>query len=240
MPSTITVPTKPQMGGSAFAVADALVTVATAAKADLDKAPSLVRGVVFANVADLTAFTVASNDGLTYVAGERVLLANQTTAAQCGIYVVGTVGGGTAALTRADDFATAAAINNGCVVEVSEGTLWAGSSWKAMCTGSKVVGTDDPLFYPRVVKGTLTLVAGTITLGATQGLYLFSTTRSSVVVTRNTAGTSTATTGGYAAPVASRTAGKSGTAAVLIRAEVAAGTINNADVSTLDFCITNW
>lgn len=34
-----------------------------------------VRGVVFANVADLAAFTVAGNDGLTYAAGERVLLA---------------------------------------------------------------------------------------------------------------------------------------------------------------------
>jgi len=244
MASSVTVPSKAAMGGHAFIVADKLVEVATAAKADLDQqqvgaGPRCVRGVVYANVSDLTAFTVASNDGLTYTAGQRVLLANQTTAAQNGIYVVGTVGGGTAALTRADDFATSAAIVNGCVVEVSEGTLWQGSTWKAMCTGSCVVGTDDPLFYPRQVKGTLTLVAGTITLGSTQGLYLFSTTKSAVTFNRNTAGT-TASTVAYAAPVASRVAGKSGTGAVLIRAEVAAGTINAADVSTLDFCITNW
>ena len=153
--------------------------------------------------------------------------------------MVGAVGGGTAALTRAADFASGLAIVNGEIVEASEGTLWQGSTWKAMCTGAAIVGTDDPLFYPRVVKGTLTLVAGTITLGATQGLYLLSTTTSPVVVTRNTAGTTTSTVA-YAAPVASRVAGKSGTGAVLIRAEVAAGTINVADVSTLDFCITNW
>ena len=245
MASSVTVPSKAQMGGSAFSVADALVTVATAAKADLDRqqvgaGPRCVRGVVFANVADLSAFTVAGNDGLTYAAGQRVLLTNQTTAAQNGIYVVGTVGGGTAALTRADDFASGDAIVNGSVVEVSEGTIFAGSSWKAMCTGACVVGTDDPLFYPRVIKSTVTLTAGAITMGSAQGLFLFSTTKSQVTITRNTANTSTATTGGYAAPVASRTAGKSGTAAVLVRAEVAAGTLNNADVSTLDVVITNW
>lgn len=232
-------------GAALIGIADAggytAAATVEAALADiyLTKRVHHVRGVVTANIASLSAFTVASNDGLTYTEGQRVLLAGQTTAAQCGIYVVGAVGGGTAALTRAADFASGLAIVNGEIVEASEGTLWAGSSWKAMCTGSKVVGTDDPLFYPRVVKGTLTLVAGTITLGATQGLYLLSTTTSPVVVTRNTAGTTTSTVA-YAAPVASRVAGKSGTGAVLIRAEVAAGTINVADVSTLDFCITNW
>lgn len=243
--STISIPSKPHMGGLASAVADALVDVATAAKADLDRqqvgaGPRCVRGVVTANVGDLAAFTVAGNDGLTYAAGQRVLLAGQTAAAECGIYVVGPVDAGTAPLTRASDFAAGDAIVNGCVVEVSEGTLWAGSSWKAMCTGAKVVGTHDPLFYPRAIHVTVTLVAGTITLNSTQGLFLFSTTRSQVNVTRNTAGTSTATTGGYAAPVASRVAGKAGTAEVVVRAEVAAGTLNNADVSTLDVLVTNW
>lgn len=200
----------------------------------------VVRGVVFANVASLAAFTVAGNDGLTYVEGERVLLTNQTTAAQNGIYVVGVVGAGTAPLTRATDFPTGATILNGSTVEVSEGTLWAGSTWKAMCTGTKVVGTDDPLFYPRVVKGTLTLASGTKTLGATEGLFLFSTTRSSIQLTRNTAGGTTTSTLEYQAEVASRTIGKSGTAAVICLAAVAAGTINTADNSTLDYLISNW
>jgi hypothetical protein len=197
------------------------------------------RGAVFANVSDLAAFTVASNDGLTYVAGERVLLANQTTAAQNGLYVVGTVATGTAPLTRAPEMPAAMAIVNGMIVEVSEGTLYAGSSWKAMCTGAKVVATDDPLFYPAVCKGTATLVAGTKTLGATEGLYLFSTTRSTVAVTLNTPNTVTSTVT-YQAAVAGRTAGKSGTAALVLQANVAAGTINTADISTLDWSCRNW
>lgn len=199
-----------------------------------------VRGVVAANIADLAAFTVASNDGLTYAEGDLCLLVLQTTAAQCGIYKVGVVAAGVAALTRVVPHEAGRKILNGMVVEVSEGTLYAGTSWKAMCTGAKVFGTDDPLFYPRKIHSTITLVAGTLAMGATQGTWLFSTTKSDVQVTRNTAGTSTATTGGYSAAVAGRTAGKVGTAVVTVQAEVAAGTINNADVSTLDVLITNW
>jgi hypothetical protein len=198
------------------------------------------RGVVFANVANLAAFTVAGNDGLTYVEGDRVLLANQTTAAQCGLYVVGVVGGGTAALTRVTDMPAAAAIQNGMVVEVSEGTLFAGSSWKAMCTGSAVVGTNDPIFYPRNCRGTATLSSGVKALGATEGLFVLSTTRSSFAVTRNTANTSTGTTGGYAVPVSTVTAGKSGTAAATLTAQAADGTTSASDVSTLHWSCTNW
>src|SRR5262245_50683244 len=62
-----------------------------------------VRGVVDADVADLEAFTVAGNDGLTYAEGQRVFLAAQSTGAQIGIYVVGAVDAGVAPLTRALD-----------------------------------------------------------------------------------------------------------------------------------------
>lgn len=195
--------------------------------------------MVTGNVANLASFTVAGNDGLTYAAGERVLLAGQTTAAQCGIYTVGTVGGGTAALTRAADFASGQAIINGEIVEVSEGTIWAGSTWKAMCTGAKVVGTDDPVFYPRVCKAVVTLVAGTKTLGSAEGIALFSTTKSIVTATHNTPNTVTLTVGLFA-PVASRVAGKVGTGAVVVNALEADATVNAADVSTVDVLVTNW
>lgn len=198
-----------------------------------------VRGVVFANVADLAAFTVAGNDGLTYTAGQRVLLPNQTTAAQCGIYEVGTVTAGSAALSRVADMPSGMAIQNGMIVEVSEGTIYAGSTWKAMCTGSKVVATDDSLFYPRVCKARVTLAVGVYALGATEGLFLFSTTKTQVHFNRVDAANS-ALTIQYAAPVATRTAGKSGTGALTVRAEVGAGTLNNADTSTMDVVAINW
>lgn len=198
-----------------------------------------VRGVVASNVADLAAFTVAGNDGLTFVEGDRVLLALQTTAAQCGIYVVGPVAGGTAKLSRAPDMAALTDIENGREVDVSEGTLYAGTTWRAMCTGAKVVGTDDPLFYPKVVRiPAVALVAGTKTLNATQGVWLFSASKSTVHVTVNTPNTVTSTVQ-YQAAAAGRTAGKVGTAAVVVQANVAAGTINTADVSTLDVTIVN-
>jgi hypothetical protein len=205
--------------------------------------PRCVRGVVTANVSDLTAFTVASNDGLTYVEGERVLLAAQTTAAQCGIYTVGTVAAGAAPLTRATDMPTGMAITNGMVVEVSEGTIWRGSSWKAMCTGAKVVGTDDPLFYPRRWSKIVTLASGTYTAGAGGGsepVFLFSTTTSDVQATRNTAGGTLTNTTHYFAPTTGRIAGKAGTAAVVVTASVAAGTVNTADTSTINLMVTNW
>lgn len=237
--------TTASLGASLIGVADAggYTEAATveAALQDLylTKRVHHVRGVVTANIANLASFTVASNDGLTYAAGERVLLVGQTTAAQCGIYVVGTVGGGTAALTRAADFAAALPIVNGEIVEVSEGTIWAGSTWKAMCTGAKVVATDDPVFYPRVCKCVVTLVAGTKTLDSTQGIALFSTTKSNVQATHNTPNTVTASIGLYA-PVASRTAGKVGTGAVVINALKADATTDTANVSTVDVLITNW
>lgn len=198
-----------------------------------------VRGVVAANVADLAAFTVAGNDGLTFVEGDRVLLALQTTAAQCGIYKVGPVSGGVAALSRVADMPLGADIENGRVIEVSEGTLYAGTSWKAMCTGACVVGTDDPLFYPRKLRiSAVALVAGTKTLNATQGVWLFSTSKSTVHINVNTPNTVTSTVQ-YQAAAAGRTAGKVGTAAVVVQANVAAGTINVADISTLDVTINN-
>lgn len=248
MASTITTPTAVIANPGTFSDIN---TAIGAAKTDIEAiqtatvaaqvgaGPRCVRGVVTANVASLSAFTVAGNDGLTYAAGERVLLAGQTTAAQNGIYVVGTVAAGAAPLTRATDFAAAAAIVNGCVVEVSEGTLWAGSSWKAMCTGAKVVATDDPLFYPRHVKATVTLATGVYALGATEGLFLFSTTKSKVLATYNTPDTITLSVALKCA-VADRTAGKSGTAAATIKAVKADASTNTADVSTVDVLVTNW
>jgi hypothetical protein len=206
------------------------------------------RGVVYSNVADLAAFTVASDDGITYVAGNRVLLTMQTTTTQNGIYVVGTVGSGTAPLTRATDMPAAAVMPNGMVVEISEGTHYKGSSWKAMSTqaGGWTVGTHNPVFYPRIFKKTVTLAAGTYKIGfgstATpdEPLFLLSTTDSMVNVTRDTAGGTLTGTVMYACPVTTRVAGLPGVANIVINSVIEAGTIQNQDTSTLSVLITNW
>ena len=200
----------------------------------------LARYAAYADVADLAAFTVLQ-DGVTGVAGDIVFLANQTTAAQCGLYRIGVVAVGVAPLRRISDLPTGATYRNGCTVEVSEGTIWAGSTWKSMATGAKVVGTDDPLFYPRVCKGTATLAGNPSVkaLGATEGLFLFSTTKSDVKTSLNTIG-GVLGTYGFSAPIADRTAGKSGTGALTIRSLDAAGTAAVADTSTVDYLVTNW
>lgn len=105
-----------------------------------------VRGVTEANQANLAAFVV-SNDGITYVAGDRILLAGQTTGAENGIYVVGTVDT-TAPLTRAVDWATGDTVPTGTMIVVDAGTLGAKSTWKVSNTGDVTVGTTTPTFFP--------------------------------------------------------------------------------------------
>lgn len=207
-----------------------------------------VRGVVTSNIASLAAFTTTGNaydDGLTYVAGDRVLLAAQTTAADCGVYVVGTVTASAAALTRAADMPAGLALPTGSIIEVSEGTVGKLSTWKATATttGGPVIGTNDPVFYPRVYKKVVTLASGTYLIGAgggSEALFLLSTTTSTIAATRNTAGGTLTLTTHYYAPVSTRIAGKAGTAAASVTASVAAGTVNAADTSTVDVTITNW
>lgn len=221
-------------------VAASTTAAGTMSAADKIALPRYVRGVVIANVANLASFTV-SNNGITYVAGDRVLLPAQTTAAQNGVYAVGTVASGTAPLTRVTDMPTGMTYRNGCIVHVSnEGTLLAASAWKAMCTGTAVVGTNDPVFYPQTVRAKVTLVSGTKVLGSAQGVFLYSATTSGVTATRNTAGGTLTLTTHYFCPDADRVAGVSGTGAVSVTASVAAGTVNTADTSTVDVLITNW
>ena len=114
----------------------------------------------------LTAFTVATNtDGITYVAGDIVLLCGQTNAAQNGPYVVGTVST-TAALTRPTWWATGSYVPMGAVFELGpEGTLRGGMSYKSfVTTATVVIGTTTPLLYPQYIMGAVALSTGTATV----------------------------------------------------------------------------
>jgi hypothetical protein len=127
-----------------------------------------VRGVVTTNVADLGAFTVATHDGLTFVEGDRILLAKQSTAAQDGIYVVGAVSVGAAPLTRAADWAAAMVLPAGSRVVVNEGTAFKHSEWFASLAGAITVATSAPAFYPKRVKGTtVAMTAGSVAVSNT-------------------------------------------------------------------------
>ena len=205
-------------------------------------APSASRGasaryVMTTNVSDLAAFSVAQ-DGVTGVEGDVVLLAGQTTGAENGLYKLGAVSGGTCALSRAASLKSGAVVKSGFTVDVSEGTLFASTKWFVSTSGFITVGTTSHAWYPECVTQSVALVAGATTVS---NVPVLSATKSQVVLTRRIANTATSTvmyaaTSGGANGV---TAGSVGTAAVIVQACVAAGTLNNADVSTLNISIVN-
>lgn len=200
------------------------------------------RNVLNSNVADLAAYTVASNasnnDATANVEGDVVLLVAQTTAAQNGLYTVGAVAAGTAALTRHAAMFTGRVFRaDDYEIAIAAGTLFAHSKWFNSAAGT--IGTDAPAFFPESVTQSVALVAGTTTVS---NVPVLSATKSGFVLTRRIANTSVLTVGGYCTSVGGATgvtAGALGTAAVIIEACVGAGTINNADISTLNITITN-
>ena len=209
-----------------------------------------VRTVVTANVASLAAFvgvtggSSTNTDGVLCVQGDLVLLTAQTTASQNGLYVVGVVAAGSAPLTRPTWYGTGSTQLAGYLVQVSgEGTVFKNTSWKAFVAASTfVVDTTDPKFYPLSVTWSSALVAGTLTAGAgaTAGapavMPVFSA-NSQLVITRKTPNTTAATV--MYALNAAPTPGVPGVGAIGAFATVAAGTINNADISTLTCTLIN-
>lgn len=191
-----------------------------------------VRGVVTANVADLTAFTVAGNDGLTYVEGDRVLLINQTTGSQNGIYVVGAVATGTAPLTLAPDWQTGQ-VQGGMTIQARAGTIFANVGVRLTNAGQITVGTTTPTFAPVRQTLSVTLVAGT--KDTTAGVWI--TANSRIQATR------TAVSGvpGPCVIVASKTNGLPGTGAFTLTAGTLADPVvaTATDAGSFDVTITN-
>jgi len=86
-----------------------------------------------------------SIDGVTPSASDRVLLKNQTDATENGLYLVTTVGSGSAAyvLTRTPDADAAAEITGGAFVFVEQGTANADNGYVFTHNGTPTLGTTD-------------------------------------------------------------------------------------------------
>ena len=84
-----------------------------------------------------------SIDGVSLAQGNRVLVKNQSSAAQNGIYVVTTVGDGSTAwlLTRADDANTSTEISGGAFTFVEEGTVGGDNGFVFTHNGNPTLGT---------------------------------------------------------------------------------------------------
>jgi len=112
-----------------------------------------------ATTANITLATDVENgdtlDGVTLATGDRILVKNQTTKAENGIYVVAASG----APTRATDFDTAAEVDSGDFVFVDQGTTYANTGWVQINTPA-TIGTDAIEFVQFSGAGTFTAGTG--------------------------------------------------------------------------------
>ncbi|MER5322321.1 hypothetical protein [Streptosporangium roseum] len=124
-------------------------TLVNSAVSNLDYKGS-VRVASTANVSVSSA--PATIDGVTLAAGNRILLKNQTAAAENGLYAFASAG---AALTRAADADTGTEVTPGLWVTVEEGTANADSAWWLTTDGAITVGTTALTFteFPLVTGG---------------------------------------------------------------------------------------
>ena len=89
-------------------------------------------------------------DGVTLVTGNRILIKNQTTATENGVYVVQASG----APVRASDFTTGAAtLTGGAVIPVIAGNLGSGTQWQCSNNSAITIGSTSITFIKQGTRG---------------------------------------------------------------------------------------
>jgi hypothetical protein len=120
-------------------------------------------GATLTNAGTQAAF---ATDGTTPTTGDRILVKNQTTTSQNGIYTITTLGSGSTnwVLTRATDFDTPTEIAGGDFTFVDNGTTLANTGW--VCVNEvTTVGTDPIIFEQFSGAGTYTASNGVLLTG---------------------------------------------------------------------------
>ena len=148
-------------------------------------AKDAVRAATTANVTLSGAQTI---DGVSVVAGDRVLVKNNTTASENGIYVAAA-----GAWSRASDAATSAQMKSGVFVFVCEGTTNADSGWILSTDGTITLGTTGLSFVQFSGAGTILGGAGMTKTGNTLDVGTASTGR--IVVNADNIDLATVVTG---------------------------------------------
>lgn len=109
-------------------------------------------------------------DGITLATGDRILLKNQSSASENGIYIVAVSG----APTRASDLSASAEFNN-ATVYVTDGTVGSGTEW-TQTAKNPTVGSTSIVWVQKssgtayTAGGGLTDTAGTFAVGAGNGI----------------------------------------------------------------------
>lgn len=134
-----------------------------------------------ANIIIATPGAVAANfDGVVPANGNRILLTNQTTASENGIY---TYNGAASALTRTPDANTSAAVTAGQYMFVEEGTTSADTGWILITNDSIILGTTALTYTQFNGVGSIVDGAGLSYTGNTLNVGTASATR--IVVNAN-------------------------------------------------------
>jgi hypothetical protein len=116
--------------------------------------------VCTSNISTLSGLSTTCDGVSLAAAGQRVLLAGQSTSSQNGLYLVQS-----SAWLRPADWYAGDAFPSGSVFEIaSGGTAWGSSTWKVQ--GSGTIGSTSVVLWPRIVQATGTLSSGSITLSS--------------------------------------------------------------------------
>ena len=120
--------------------------------------------VRIATTANITLSGTQTIDGVVLVAGNRVLVKDQTTASQNGIYIVAS-----GAWTRSADFdnTPGTEVSPGSFTFVEEGTTNANSGWVLTTNGTIIIGTTALTFAQFSGAGQITAGAGLTKTGNT-------------------------------------------------------------------------
>lgn len=108
-----------------------------------------VRVATTANIANLAGGSPNAVDGIALALNDRILVKDQATPAQNGIYVVTTLGtGANGTWTRATDADGVGELTGGAIVAVEEGATHADTLWMLTSDGPITIGTT-PLTFAR-------------------------------------------------------------------------------------------
>lgn len=106
-----------------------------------------VRAATTANIAALAGGAPNALDGVALAANDRILVKDQTTGSQNGIYLVTTLGtGANGTWSRAGDANQAGELTAGAIVFIEEGTANADSMWELSTDGTITIGTTSLAF----------------------------------------------------------------------------------------------
>lgn len=131
-----------------------------------------------ANIANTSTGAPNTLDGVTLVIGDRILVKNQSTGSQNGIYTVTTVGTGSNGVwARATDADSAGDLHGGSTVWVNEGTTQADTGWTLITDGTITIGTTSQNWTQTSGLGQVVAGAGLTKTGNTIDIATASSSR---------------------------------------------------------------